>query len=151
MSEASHAGDRADGQSHRRFLAIAAATAAVAVLLLGLDLVWLGVVAKGLYDRALGPLLREPVHWPAALGFYGFYVGAIVATAVATARSVRVAAARGAALGLIVYASYELTNLAVIAGWPASLVPVDVAWGVALTGSVSAGGAWVKLRVMDRR
>ena len=52
------------------------------------------------------------------------------------------AARRGAAMGLLAYGTYELTNLAVIAAWPASLVLVDVAWGVALTAAVAAAARW---------
>ncbi|MHC4392497.1 MAG: DUF2177 family protein [Planctomycetota bacterium] len=150
MSEADGAASEAGAKSRHRVLAIAAGTVTVAIVLLGLDLVWLGVAAKAIYDRALGPLLREPAYWPAALAFYSFYVTAIVVSAVAPAVSVRDAALRGFKLGLVVYVSYELTNWAVIAGWPGWLVPVDVAWGLALTSCVSAAGAWVRLRIEGR-
>jgi hypothetical protein len=44
---------------------------------------------------------------------------------------------RGAALGLVTYATYDLTNWAVLKGWPVLLVPVDVGWGIALTAVVA--------------
>ncbi|MEM6957392.1 MAG: DUF2177 family protein [Myxococcota bacterium] len=119
-----------------RTVAVAALSAALALLVL--DLVFLGVVAKPFFDEALGPLRRSPVHWPAALLFYGMYVSAVTLHAVLPAESTRVAFRRGAGLGFVAYATYELTNWAVLANWPAKLVPVDIAWGVVLTALVAA-------------
>ena len=42
------------------------------VVFFALDLLWLGVVAKGLYAEYLGFLLRDQVLWPAAVSFYVF-------------------------------------------------------------------------------
>lgn len=123
----------------RRPAAFAAACAAIALALLALDLTFLGVVARPLYDRALGPLKREPALWPAAALFYAMYVGA-VAWSAAGLPSWRAAARRGAALGFFAYATYELTNWAVLRGWPAMLVPIDLAWGVVLTAVAAVAG-----------
>lgn len=112
----------------------------VGLSLLVLDLLFLGVIAKPFYDAALGALRRQPVYWPAAIAFYVMYVGAIGLYAVVRAESARAAFGRGAALGLVAYATYELTNWAVLAGWPAVLVPVDIAWGVVLTGTCALLG-----------
>lgn len=116
------------------------AVLATGLTLLGLDLVFLGVVAAPIYDRLLGPLKAPNVNAAAAGLFYAMYLGAVVIHAVLPAPDVRTAAKRGAGLGFVAYATYELTNLAVIAGWPAALVPVDVAWGVFLTASAAAVG-----------
>lgn len=115
----------------------AAAALATAATMLVLDLAWLGFVARDLYDSALGPLRRPEVLWPAALLFYAFYVAVTVAWAVLGGNGPLLASRRGAGLGLVAYATYELTNWAVLRDWPAWIVPVDVAWGVALT-AVSA-------------
>lgn len=120
--------------------AVAAATLATAATTLVLDLAWLGVVARGLYDAALGLLRRPEVFWPAALLFYALYVAATVAWAVLRTSGPLHAARRGAALGLVAYATYELTNWAVLRDWPAWIVPIDVAWGVALTGTAALAG-----------
>lgn len=111
--------------------------------MLALDLTWIGVVGKPFYAQ-LGPLQRQDVYLPAAAAFYVMYLSAVVGFAVAPAAGVRVAAGRGAGMGFVCYATYELTNWAVIAGWPGALVPVDIAWGVFLTGVVAGAGraAW---------
>jgi uncharacterized membrane protein len=116
------------------------AAAVTAITMTLLDLLWLGVVARGFYDDALGPLRRPTVLWPAAALFYLFYVTAIVRLAVLPSECVPQAARRGAALGFVAYATYELTNWAVLVGWPARLVPVDIAWGVVLTSLAAAAG-----------
>ena len=123
-----------------RVAAVAAATLATAATMLVLDLAWLGVLARGLYDAALGPLRRPEVLWPAALLFYAFYVAVTVAWAVFRANGPLHAACRGAGLGLVAYATYELTNWAVLRGWPAWIVPVDVTWGAALTAAAALAG-----------
>ncbi len=132
----------------------AAATALVLVstfaTTLVLDVVWLGGVARGLYESALAPVRRSSVFLPAAGLFYAFYVVVIVRYAVSGAGSVAGAARRGGALGLVVYAAYELTNWAVLANWPAFLVPIDVGWGVVLTATAAAAGKLVQLRLYRR-
>ncbi len=132
----------------RSALAVAAAATAAALTMLVLDVTWLGVVARGLYDSMLGPLKRTEVFWPAAALFYAMYIGAVVVHAVIGSSSPASALRRGAALGLVTYATYDLTNWAVLQGWPALLVPVDVAWGIALTALVALVGKLVHTRAL---
>ena len=119
---------------------VASALLATAATFLALDLAWLGVVARGLYERALGDLLRPDAFLPAAALFYAFYVAVTVGWAVLGARSKGDAARRGAGLGFVAYATYDLTNWAVIRDWPAILVPIDLAWGVVLTTLAALAG-----------
>lgn len=128
-------------KSHMRSaLAIASASVAAATAMLLLDLSWLGVVARELYDANLGPLKRSEVFWPAAALFYVMYIGAVVVHAVIGSNSPAASLRRGAALGFVTYATYDLTNWAVLQGWPALLVPIDIAWGVVLTAMVALAG-----------
>ncbi|MEO0341744.1 MAG: DUF2177 family protein, partial [Bacteroidota bacterium] len=50
---------------------------------------------------------------------------------------------RGAAYGAITYATYQLTNKAVLEGWPWLIVPIDIALGTILC----AAAAWIGWRV----
>jgi uncharacterized membrane protein len=108
--------------------------------MLVLDLAWLGIVAVDLYNREMGDLKRPDIVIPAAVAFYLMYVVATVMHAVMGASTLVGAAARGAGLGVVAYGTYELTNWAVIVDWPISLVAVDMAWGIALTATVSVAG-----------
>lgn len=106
-----------------------------------IDLLWLGVVARGFYQRHLGHLFRANVHWGAAIAFYAIFVAAIVVFAVMPAlqrESLAHAVRLGAFFGLATYAAYDLTNLATLEGFPAIVAVVDLAWGAVLTASVAA-------------
>lgn len=61
-------------------------------------------------------------------------------------RSWRVAAGKGALLGLVAYGTWDLTNLAVIRDFPALLAFLDLAWGTLLTTVVATATTLVWLR-----
>ena len=44
----------------------------------GIDMLWIGVLAKGFYRNNLGHLLRPDINWAAALIFYLLYIVGIL-------------------------------------------------------------------------
>jgi uncharacterized membrane protein len=105
------------------------------------DLVWLGVVAKGFYQRQLGQLMRPDVQWLPAVMFYLIYVAALVVFVAAPAverQSVARAIGYGAFFGLAAYAAFDLTGLALLKDFPVAAAVVDLAWGASLSAVVSA-------------
>lgn len=105
------------------------------------DLVWLGVVAKGFYQRQMGHLMRADVQWLPAVLFYLIYVAALVvfvAGPAAERQSVGRAIGYGAFFGLAAYAAFDLTGLALLKGFPVSAALVDLVWGAVLSATVSA-------------
>lgn len=105
------------------------------------DFVWLGTVAQGLYDDRLGDLLADRPNLAAAVAFYAIFVAGLVFFVIHPALergSWRHAVLAGAFFGLVTYATWDLTSLAVLEGFPASLVPIDLAWGTFLAAAVSA-------------
>ena len=126
-----------------------------AAVFLALDLGWLSWVAPGLYAHFLGDLLADSPNVVAAAIFYAIFVAGLVYFAVAPAvveRSARTALVRGAAFGLVTYATWDLTALAVLEGFPVGIVPIDMAWGAFLAAAVSAVTylIWVRL-ILSRR
>jgi uncharacterized membrane protein len=106
---------------------------------LALDAVWLGLVARSFYRQQLGFLLAESPNWAAAGVFYLLFIAGLVHFVVTPAAGAPGRAAlRGAFFGLVTYATYDLTNLATVAGWPLAVTLVDLAWGAAL-GAATAG------------
>lgn len=104
-----------------------------------LDLLWLGVIAKDYYGKNLQTLLG-PVQWTPAIFFYLIYVAGILIFVVSPALandSLRYAMLYGALFGFIAYATYDLTNLATLKGWPVQMSIVDMFWGAFLTGAVA--------------
>jgi uncharacterized membrane protein len=49
----------------------------------------------------------------------------------------------GAFFGFVCYATYDLTNLATIHGWPLKIVVIDLLWGAVVTGVVSLASCWL--------
>jgi uncharacterized membrane protein len=100
-----------------------------------IDLIWLGVIARGFYQKNLKYILSPNVNWTAAIIFYLMYIAGILIFAVlpgVAKDSVRHAALWGALFGFFTYATYDLTNLALLKDWPLNIVVVDILWGVIL-------------------
>jgi uncharacterized membrane protein len=108
-----------------------------------LDFAWLGVLARRLYRDQMGHLLSDHVRWPAAIVFYLLFVAAVVVFVIipgAERGSPLRTVLLGGFFGLVAYATYDLTNLAVLRGFPLPLAIIDMAWGALLTAAVSAVG-----------
>jgi uncharacterized membrane protein len=132
-------------QATRFAMQYVVAYAASAVVFLGLDLVWLGLIARSFYARQLGDLLRDSPSLSVAALFYALYVGGIVLFAISPAlqsQSWRTALVLGLLLGLLAYGTYDLTNLATLRRWPIALSLVDMTWGSLLTGLAASAGYW---------
>lgn len=108
-----------------------------------IDMVWLGLVAPRFYRSQIGSIMREQPLWSAAVGFYALYIAGVVVFAVLPgleADSVGRAAALGAFFGLVAYATFDLTSMAVLEAFTWTVVAVDLVWGTVLTGSVATAG-----------
>ncbi len=108
-----------------------------------LDMIWLGLVARGFYRNRLGDLLSDNVNWAAAVIFYLlFLLGLLVFVVLPAADKGGLGSCilRGLFFGLITYATYDLTNLATLRGWPVSVAVVDILWGMALSAMVGMAG-----------
>ena len=122
--------------------------AAAGLILAVLDLLWIGVIAKGWLAQQLGPLMREQIMPVPAILFYLLYAAGLgffaVLPSLATGDWLR-AAMVGAFFGLVAYGTYDLTNLATIKNWPLPMVIVDLVW-VAVLSAVSAAGGVLLLK-----
>ena len=100
-----------------------------------IDMVWLGIIAKGFYQKKLGFLLSPNINWIAAITFYLLFIVGILVFAVRPAvdnNSWIQAVIFGALFGFFTYATYDLSNLATIKDWPLMVLIVDIIWGVCL-------------------
>jgi len=114
------------------------------------DMIWLGLVARGFYNRHLGHLLSPDVRWGAAILFYLLFIAGLLVFVIRPAllHSAPLEALwLGAFFGLVSYATYDLTNHATLKDWPSIVTVVDLAWGTVLGGVVSfvsaLAGGWV--------
>jgi len=118
-----------------------------------IDMVWLGFVAKGFYRRHLGYLMGPKVNWAAAVLFYLLFIVGLLVFAVRpaiTAGTPVQALLLGGLLGLICYATYDLTNLATIKDWPVVVTVIDLVWGTVLGGVVSLLSALIGRGLFNR-
>jgi uncharacterized membrane protein len=121
------------------------------VIFLIIDFIWLGAIAKGLYQKHLGPLLRAKPNWIAAVVFYLIFVAGILLFVVMPAvslKSLSHALIFGCLFGLVTYATYDLTNLATLRDWPILMTFVDLIWGAALCTAVSGSGYLVYFKFL---
>jgi uncharacterized membrane protein len=128
---------------------ILAAYATTLLVMVALDLLWLGVVARPLYQQGIGHLIAERPNVAVAALFYAVFAVGLVVFAIAP----RVASAgwyeaawSGALFGFFAYATYDLTNLATLKSWPLGLSALDMAWGTVLSACCAAAGK----AVLDR-
>ncbi|OEK05390.1 DUF2177 family protein [Roseivirga misakiensis] len=116
------------------------------VVFFAIDILWLGIIAKNLYNKHLRKLLAPKVNWAAAIVFYLLFIVGIFYFAIVPSveeASLEAAMLNGGLFGFFTYATYDLTNLATLRGWPIKIVFIDIIWGAVLTASVSTAGFYI--------
>jgi uncharacterized membrane protein len=111
-----------------------------------LDGVWLGLIARRLYQAQIGFLMAERPKWAAAGIFYLLFVVGLVVFCVSPGvreGDLGQAAWRAALFGLITYATYDLTNLATVEGWPLAVTVIDLVWGTVLSTATTLISVWL--------
>jgi uncharacterized membrane protein len=106
-----------------------------------IDLVWLMWLARPTYVAEMGNLLRKEPQLFAAVAFYLLYAAGLMFFAVSPglkSGSVTYALFLGAALGLVAYGTYDLTNLSVVEGFNLRIALIDLVWGTVLSGATAA-------------
>lgn len=127
--------------------------AATLLAFLVIDAIWLASVAVNMFRQSLGPILRDQPDIGAALAFYLIYAGGLYALAVrpgAIGASWKTSARNGGILGLTAYATFDLTNLAIISGWTLGLAIVDMAWGTVVSMIAAVAGYATEVRMARR-
>jgi uncharacterized membrane protein len=109
-----------------------------------LDAVWLGLVAPKFYRSQIGFIMAERPNWFAAALFYLLFIAGMVFFVTGREGSISQAVLRGAVFGFICYATYDLTNLATLKGWPILVTVVDMTWGTILGGGTALLAVWLK-------
>ena len=105
------------------------------------DLVWLMWLARPTYVAEMGNLLRKEPQLFVAVAFYLLYAAGLMFFAISPglkAGSIMYAMFVGAALGLVAYGTYDLTNLSVVDGFNLRIALIDLVWGTVLSGATAA-------------
>lgn len=105
-----------------------------------IDIIWLGLAAKGMYKKELGFIMSDKPNWTAALLFYLIFIFGLTYFVIKPgleSGKLLLTVFNGMLLGFVSYATYDLTNLATIKDWPILITAVDLVWGTFLGGMVS--------------
>lgn len=117
------------------------------IVFVAIDMAWLLGPGRPFYVTELGGLMRASPNIPAALAFYLVYSLGLVIFAISGAvqsGAPQQALLYGALFGFMAYATYDLTNLAVINGFTAKIAVIDLVWGSLLSGVT----AWLATKIL---
>jgi uncharacterized membrane protein len=127
--------------------------AAAALVMLGLDAIWLTFTANALYRPLIGDLMLDGFRPAPAIVFYVLYIGGIVVFAVRPGLAAgrwTTALLSGALFGLFAYGTYDLTNQATLKIWSTTITLADMGWGSFLSALSGAAGYLAASRVTTR-
>lgn len=122
--------------------------------LIGIDSLWLTKIAPKLYKDNIGHLMADKPNLYAAGLFYLIYIAGAVYFVIYPAfneKSVPQAIIRGAILGVVSYATFDLTSQAVFKSWPAKITVLDMIWGTILTASVCGLTTLIALKLITTK
>ena len=109
-------------------------------VLIPLDFLFLGVVARDFFTSQVGNMLGELKLVPAALFYLLYVIGVLVFVSGSPSSTWQSTLLFGALFGFFCYATFDLTSLALLRNWSWSVAVVDVSWGAAVTAVSSTAG-----------
>lgn len=132
-----------------KLLPLFATLAAMYIVIVSLDYIWLGIITKKFIISQFGSLIsvkEGSVQTNIPVGLLAWFVIAAGAYifAVGPSTTSGKAALMGAVFGFISYAIYDLTNLTFITEYPVKFVFVDIVWGTFLCAAISSVGFFVR-------
>ena len=110
------------------------------VVLMALDFLFLGILAKGFFVAEVGDMLGEVKPVPAVLFYLLYVAGALVFVSGGMAATPGSTLLYGALFGLFCYATFDLTSLALLKHWSWAVAALDVSWGAVVTAVSSTAG-----------
>ena len=124
---------------------------ATLVVLIPIDFLFLGLVAKGFFASQVGDMLGEIRLAPAILFYLLYIAGILVFVSGSAAATSSSALLYGALFGFFCYMTFELTSLSLLKHWTWPVVLLDVSWGTIVTAVSSTLGLvianWLAPRV----
>jgi uncharacterized membrane protein len=124
---------------------------ATLIVILPIDFLFLGFVAKGFFTAEVGDMLGEVRPFPAILFYLLYVVGILIFVSGQVSATWQSALCYGALFGFFCYATFELTSLSLLRHWTWPVVAVDVCWGSLVTAVSAAAGLlvadWIAPRI----
>lgn len=104
---------------------------------LAIDSIWISLVASPWMKKAVPHLMSPTPNLLAALAFYLIYLSVllylIIIPSISSKLGYQSLALQSFLFGFAAYATYDLTNLAIMRGYPLSMALADMFWGGIVT------------------
>lgn len=113
---------------------------ATLIVLLPVDFLFLGVIAKAFFTSQVGDMLGEVRLAPAILFYLLYAAGILIFVNARNGATWRSTLPYGALFGLFCYATFELTSLSLLRHWTWPVAVVDISWGTAVTAFAATVG-----------
>lgn len=110
------------------------------IVLIPIDFLFLGTVAKSFFASQVGDMLGEIRLAPAILFYLLYVVGVLIFVNGSAGATWQSTLLYGALFGFFCYATFELTSLSLLKHWTWPVVLVDVSWGTFVTAVSSTLG-----------
>ena len=123
---------------------------ATLIVLIPVDFLFLGVVAKGFFTAQVGDMLGEIRLAPAILFYLLYVVGIIVFISGPAGATWQSTLLYGALFGFFCYATFELTSLSLLKHWTWPVVILDVSWGTFVTALSSTAGFLISNQIAPK-
>lgn len=124
---------------------------ATLLVIVPIDFLFLGVVAKGLFTSQVGDMLGTVKLAPALLFYLLYVAGILIFVSGSQGATSQTTLLYGALFGFFCYMTFELTNMSLLKQWSYIVVVVDIAWGTFVTAVASTLGLlianWIAPRV----
>ena len=116
---------------------------ATLVALVPIDILFLGVVAKGFFASQVGDMMGEVRPAPAVLFYLLYAAGILIFVSGPATATWQTTLLYGALFGLFCYATFELTALSLFKHWTWPVVALDMSWGCFVTALSSTLGLMI--------
>ena len=110
------------------------------VVLVGLDVVFLGLVAKEFFAAQVGDMIGDIRPVPAVLFYLLYIVGVLIFVNGTGSATLQSSLLYGALFGLFCYATFELTSLSMLKHWTWPVAALDMSWGAIVTAISATAG-----------
>ena len=113
---------------------------ATLLVMVPIDFLFLGTIAKNLFTSQVGDMLGDLRIAPAILFYLLYVAGVLIFVSASPGATWRSTLLYGALFGLFCYATFELTNMALLKHWTWTVVVVDMMWGAVVTATSATIG-----------
>jgi len=121
------------------------------IIMLPLDMLFLGTIAKSFFTSQVGDMLGQVRIAPAILFYCLYIVGILIFVSASPDATWQSTLLYGALFGFFCYATFELTALSLLKHWTWPVVILDIAWGTFVTATSATLGLllanWVGSKV----